>query len=153
MHPWLNHIKRIAYFIWRGLPPGTDLDDVQSEAVLGSLQAPEGLEVIAAKRAIYDYLRRCNPQSRWTGQQCHTTFWWMPTEDAQQERMAIDAEMRGRLLRAVDTLTPKELQVIHACFWEDISQREAAKNMGTSEAYFARVKAKTLRKLRVAVQV
>lgn len=145
----MERIKRLAYWIWRGLPPGNDLDDITSEAILGALQAREGCEVIAAKRAIIHYLRRCNPGSRGTRRQCLLTVWWMPTGEPRQERMVIDAEMRGRLLRAVETLTVKELAVIRACFWDETPQGEAARVMGTTEAYYSRVKARAIRKIRM----
>ena len=147
----IDKIKRIAYFIWRGLPPGNDLDDITSEAVLGALQARQGCEVIAAKRSIIGYLRRCHPGSRGTGRQCLNTVWWLPTGEARQERMALDAELRGRLMRAVDVLTAKELAVIRACYWDDTPQSEAARIMGTTEAYFSRVKRNALNKLREAM--
>ena len=149
----MERIKRIAYFIWRGLPPGTDLDDITSEAVLGALQARKGCEVIAAKRAIIGYLRRCNPGSRGTNRQCLSTVWWMPTGEARQERMVIDSELRGRLLRAIDTLTVKELSVIRSCFWDETPQGEAARIMGTTEAYYARIKRRALDKLAVFMGV
>lgn len=147
----IDKIKRIAYFIWRGLPPGNDLDDITSEAVLGALQASQGCEIIAAKRAIIGYLRRCHSGSRGTGRQCLSTVWWMPTGEARQERMVIDYEMRGRLLRAVATLTVKELAVIQSCFWDETPQGEAARIMGTTEAYFSRVKRRAVNKLREAM--
>lgn len=147
----IDKIKRMAYFIWRGLPPGNDLDDITSEAILGALQAREGCEVIAAKRSIIGYLRRCHPGSRGTGRQCLSTVWWMPTGEHLQERMVLDSELRGRLLRAVDVLTVKELAVIRACFWDETPQSEAARIMGTTEAYFSRVKRNALNKLREAM--
>lgn len=148
----MERIKRLAYFIWRGLPPGNDLDDITSEAILGALQARQGCEVIAAKRSIIGYLRRCHPGSRGTGRQCLSTIWWLPTGEARQERMALDVELRRRLIRAVDILTAKELAVIRACFWDETPQSEAARIMGTTEAYFSRVKARALGKLRTALQ-
>ncbi len=147
----MERIKRLAYFIWRGLPPGNDLDDITSEAILGALQAREGCEVIAAKRAIIGYLRRCNPGSRGTNRQCLNTVWWMPTGEARQERMVIDEEIRGRLLRAIGVLTAKELAVIRACFWDEMSQSEVARIMGTTEAYYSRVKRRAVDKLTVAM--
>ena len=92
-----DRIKRLAYWIWRGLPPQYDLDDITSEAILGALQAREGCEVIAAKRQIIAYLRRCNPGSRGTGRQCLLTVAWLPTGEATQERLVLDDELRGRL--------------------------------------------------------
>ena len=148
----MERIKRLAYFIWRGLPPGNDLDDITSEAVLGALKAREGCEIIAAKRAIIGYLRRCNPGSRGTRRQCLQTIWWLPTGEPRQERMVLDSELRGRLLRAVDALTAKELAVIRACYWDDTQQSEAARIMGTTEAYYSRLKMKTLRKLRACLE-
>lgn len=149
--PQLEKVKRVAYWIWRSLPPGADLDDITSEATLGALQARQGCEVIAAKRAIIDYLRRCHPGSRGAGRQCLSTVWWMPTGEARQERMVLDVELRGRLVRAVEALTVKELAVIRACFWEETPQSEAARIMGTTEAYFSRVKARAIGKLREAL--
>lgn len=148
----MDRIKRLAYFIWRGLPPGNDLDDITSEAILGALQARQGCEVIAAKRAIIGYLRRCHPGSRGTGRQCLNTVWWLPTGEAKQERMALDAELRGRLMWAVDVLTAKELAVIRACFWEETPQSEAARIIGATEAYFSRVKARAIGKLRLQME-
>lgn len=147
----MERVKRLAYFMWRGLPTGNDLDDITSEAVLGALQAREGCEVIAAKRAIIGYLRRCNPGSRGTRRQCLQTIWWMPTGEPRQERMALNAELRGRLRRAVDVLTAKELAVLQACYWDERPQCEAARIMGTTEAYYSRLKSKALAKLRVAM--
>lgn len=143
-------VKRIAYYIWRGLPPGNDLDDITSEALLGALQAP-GCEVVAARRAIIGYLRRCNPGSRGTRRQCLNTVWWMPTGEARQERMVLDGELRGRLLRAVDTLTAKEIAVIRACYWGEKHQCDAAREIGISEAHFSRVKGEALRHLRAVL--
>lgn len=144
----MDKVKRIAYWIWRALPPGSDLDDVTSEAVLGALRARPDCEVIAAKRAIFDYLRRCNPGSRGTGKQCLQTIWWMPTGDAEQERLVLTEELRQRLLRAVDVLSAKELAVINLCFWDDLPQGEAARILGTTDAYFSRVKSRAISKLR-----
>lgn len=147
----MDKVKRIAYWIWRALPPGSDLDDVTSEAVLGALRARPDCEVIAAKRAIFDYLRRCNPGSRGTGKMCLRTVWWLPTGEAEQERLVITEELRRQLMAAVDLLTVKELAVIQAVFWQDTSQHEAAREMGMTEAYFSRVKHRALAKLREAI--
>lgn len=147
----MDSIKRLAYFMWRGLPPGNDLDDITSEAVLGALQAREGCEVIAAKRAIIGYLRRCNPGSRGTRRQCLQTIWWMPTGEARQERMVLDAELRERLKRAVGVLTAKELAVLRSYYWDETPQSEASRIMGTTEAYYSRVKHRALGKLRMAM--
>lgn len=149
----MDKIKRLAYFIWRALPPGNDLDDITSEAVLGALQAREGCEVIAAKRAIIGYLRRCNPGSRGTRRQCLQTIWWTPTGEPRQERMVLDAELRGRLRRAVDVLTAKELAVLQSCFWDETPQSEAARIMGTTEAYYSRIKSRAIGKLRRQMEV
>lgn len=146
-----DRIKRLAYWIWRGLPPHYDLDDITSEAVLGALQAREGCEIIAAKRQIIAYLRRCNPGSRGTRKMCLHTVTWLPTGEATQERLVIDTETHGRLLRAVDVLTAKELAVIRSCFWDETPQHEAARIMGTTEAYYSRVKRRALDKLRLAL--
>lgn len=149
----MDRIKRLAYFIWRALPPGNDLDDITSEAILGALQAREGCEMIAAKRAIIGYLRRCNPGSRGTGRQCLNSVWWMPTGEARQERLVLDAEVRGLLVRAVSVLTAKELAVLEACYWDEMPQSEAARIMGTTEAYYSRLKSRAIGKLRKEMEV
>jgi len=145
----IDRIKKLAYFIWRGLPPGVELDDVTSEAVLGALQAREGCEIIAAKRAIIQYLRRCYPGSRGTRRMCLVTVSWLPDGSPRQERMVIDDQLRGMILRAVETLTAKELAVIQAVFYSTETQSASADRMGTTEAYFSRVKRRAIAKLRL----
>lgn len=146
-------VKKLAYFIWRSLPSQFDLDDITSEAVLAALQCKPGVEVIAAKRAIYDYLRRCQPGSRGTGKQCLLTVWWLPTEGATQERDAIAADERERLMRAVDQLTALELEIIQAKFWRCQKQGQIARDTGHTEAHISRILGRALEFLRGAIYV
>jgi RNA polymerase sigma factor (sigma-70 family) len=82
---------------------------------------------------------------------CLRTVAWLPTGEATQERIVLDAELRERLLRAVDVLTAKELAVIRSCYWDETPQHEAARIMGTTEAYYSRLKSKAIGKLRAAM--
>lgn len=114
----ITRIKRLAFFMWRSLPAGTNLDDVTSEALLGALRARSGCEVIAAKRQVIAYLRAWNRGSR-------QGVWMRPVpfrdrgSEAPQFRAVMDAETRERVKRAVDVLTAKELEVIRAVYWRD----------------------------------
>ena len=61
-------VKRMAYWFWRNSHTTEALDDIQSEAMLAALQCKPELEVVAARRAIIDYLRKVN-HTRSTGRQ------------------------------------------------------------------------------------
>lgn len=140
-------IRKLAYWVWRELPRGTELEDVQQEACIGGWLAEDGMEVIAAKRAIFDYLRRWHRGSR-QGRRVKTTALdghaWTA---ANQERDVLSEEERQRVMRAVDKLTRKQLRAISAVFYRGMKQREAAAEMGINESQFSLIKTRALRRL------
>lgn len=140
-------IRKLAYWIWRGLPPGTDLEDVQQEACLGAWLAKDGLEVIAAKRAIIEYLRRWHRGSRQGNLVKTTTFKGHAWTDPNQERAVLREEERQRVMRAVDTLTAKQLRAIDAVFYRGLKQKDAAAEMDINESQFSLLKTRALRRL------
>jgi DNA-directed RNA polymerase specialized sigma subunit len=148
----IDRINRIAYWKWRSLPPHYDLDDIQSVARLAAIQSRDGEEIVRAKYAIIEYLRKENPGSRGAGRLSLTSIWWMPvTTQPSQERLVLAQEERRRVMAAVDLLTVKELCVIRECFWLELPQREIARRMKTTEFYISRLKALALAKLRITL--
>lgn len=147
----IEHVRRTAYWIWRGLRPGIDLDDVQSEAVLAALSANAGHEVIAARRAIFNYLRREFPGSRGTGRMCLNTIWWMSQQTESHERKIIDADQRRFLTDAINTLTAYELAVIRSIFYDGLKAKDVASALGSSQSRVSITKRKALAKLREAI--
>lgn len=145
-------INKVAYWAWRKLPPHFDLNDVTSVAVLGALQAKQGAEKIAAKRAIIHFLRKENQGSRSTGKISLTTVWWNRQEHQSCEPYYISEETRQRLMKAVDMLTAQELTVINGLFWEEKTSREISREMGKDETMISKIKRSALDKLRFELE-
>lgn len=139
--------QKLGYWIWRGLPPGTNLEDVQQEAVIGAWRAQEGCEAVAARRAVIDYLRAWHRGSR-QGRRVRTTqFVNQVSTVPNQEQAVLSEQERQRVIRAVDCLTVKQLAAINAVFYRELKQRDAAAEMGINEFQFSALKSRALKRL------
>jgi len=148
----IEGIKKLAYWTWRRLPVQFELSDITSVAMVGALQAGDGLEKIAAKRAIIDHLRKENQGSRSNGKISLTTLWWNRQEHQSCEPYYISEETRLRLIRAVDTLSTQEMAVINGLFWEEKTSREIARELGKDESRVSQIKHAALAKLRYEME-
>lgn len=143
--------RNVARAMWRGLPPGNELEDIQQEAILGALRAPEGLHARAAKFAIIEYLRREYPGShsgRPSRYQQMEGEWVVP---ASQERRIISAEERAAVLAAVEQLPVDQLEVIRLVFFDGLSQVEAARRLKRSVSFVQKRQYRAMESLRLSI--
>lgn len=143
--------RNVARAMWRSLPPGNCVEDIEQEALLGALRAPEGMHARAAKFAIIEYLRREYPGSR-SGRPCRyqqIDGEWIVSPN--QERRVISAEEREKVMAAVQSLPVDQLRVIRLVFFEDMSQVEAARRLNRSVSFVQKRQYRAMQSLRLAI--
>ena len=76
-------------------------------------------------------------------------FWKQFAEDAEEvEDVAVRAVMLEKLNEALRTLTDEETAIIHALFYQEISEVELAKQLGIPRTTLRSKKDKILKKLK-----
>lgn len=146
----IKTVRGMAFAMWRRMPPGHEIQDIEQEAMLGALKAP-ACRARGAKFAIIEYLRREYPGSRSGRPTRYEQFAGEIVTRPTQERRVIDAEERARVLAAVDQLTAKELAVIRAVFFEGLTQPKTAARLGCSLSHVQVTQRRALARLRIEV--
>jgi RNA polymerase sigma factor (sigma-70 family) len=141
-------VRRVARSMWRRLPAGHCVSDIEQEAMLGALKAPAGCQARGARFAIIEYLRREYPGSRSGRPVRYEQFDGELVTRPTQERRVIEADERERVLAAVEQLTAKELAVIRAVFFEGLTQPATAKRLRCSLSHVQVTQRRALEELR-----
>jgi RNA polymerase sigma factor for flagellar operon FliA len=153
--------------------PLADDDDVASAAVLGLIDAVDRFEPgrgvpfeayasLRIRGAIIDELRRTGERTRGAEQQPRTLSLdglveddWMAflaTDDGVDARF--DAEdLRGRVEGALESLPPRQREVLARYYAESLTLREAGMRMGISEARACQLHGRAIFNLRRALSI
>ena len=148
----IQMVRNVARGMWWKLPAGHCREDIEQEALLGAMQAPEGCQVRAARWAVIEYLRKWHPGSR-SGRQAR--YFQLdgepvtrPTAASRRRRGVIDADERAKVMAAVDALPMEELEAIRALFYDGETQQQYARRCGRSVSSIQRVQYRALGRIR-----
>ena len=140
------------FLILKGAVPAADLDDVAQEVFLRLLRY-EKAELIEHPRA-YLYKLATNVAAEWAirarSANPHEPKWLagLPAEDEEPEQAAAREGVQDRVERALNTLTPRQREVLKLSFTEELGYAEIAARLGTTHRAVKRTVVKSYDKLR-----
>jgi RNA polymerase sigma-70 factor (sigma-E family) len=138
------HLRRTAALLAGGRDAGEDLFQAALERLLARRQPVEGdregyLRRTMANLVIDDFRRRASWQRK------------LPLLRAEAEELAdpmSEVDLRDAILRAMLQLPPRQRAVLVLRYWEQMSEAEAAAELGWPEGTVKSTTARALRRLR-----